>query len=124
MPQQAPRILILDDEEAIRSVLMRALERLGYQLDLAGSAIEALTLLSNWNYDLLICDIQMPGLSGLDFYRELEINYPSLTNRVVFMSGDTVDSEVQDFLDGVNASVLKKPFDLAGLYREVSKILK
>lgn len=124
MPETSPRILILDDEEPIRLVLTKALERLGYPLDVASSTPEALILLSNAEYDLVICDIQMPGLSGIDFYRELEENYPSLTDRILFMTGDLVQTDVENFLDRIKANVLRKPFDLTGLYQKVNSILK
>jgi CheY-like chemotaxis protein len=124
MSEKTPRILILDDEEPIRLVLMKALERMGYLLDVASSGPEALELLSDAAYDLVICDIQMPGLSGIDFYRELELNYPSLTDRILFMTGDLVQTDVQSFLDEIEANVLRKPFDLTGLYQKVRSILK
>jgi CheY-like chemotaxis protein len=124
MSENTPRILILDDEEPIRRVLMKALERLGYHLDAASSGPEALTLLSSAEYDLVICDIQMPGLSGLDFYHMLEESHPSLTDRILFMTGDLVQSDVQSFLDKIEANVLSKPFDLTGLYQKVNSILK
>lgn len=123
MPPQQPRILVLDDEEAVRKVLKNALERLGYSLDVASSGREAFELLSSSKYDLVICDIQMPGTSGLDFYRELEGSYPSLADRVIFISGDIVHFDIQHFLDRINAHVLRKPFDLAGLYQQVNSIL-
>jgi CheY-like chemotaxis protein len=123
MAQQTPRILILDDEEAVRRVLQNALERLGYELNVASSGPEALTLLSRNPYDLVICDIQMPGLSGIDFYRELERNLPSLADRVIFITGDMVHLELQHFLDTIKANVLRKPFDLEGLYTQVNTIL-
>jgi DNA-binding response OmpR family regulator len=66
----------------------------------------------------------MPGLSGIDFYHELELNYPSLTDRILFMTGDLVQTDVQSFLDEIEANVLRKPFDLTGLYQKVRSILK
>jgi len=123
MRQQTSRILILDDEEAVRRVLKTALERRGFELDVVGSAPEARTLLSNARYDLVICDIQMPGLNGVDFYQELEGNHPALVERVIFMTGDLVHSDIQLFLDKIHAKVLRKPFDLAGLYEKVDAVL-
>jgi CheY-like chemotaxis protein len=124
MSQQTHRILILDDEEAVRRVLEKALEHLGYELESVSTGPEALALLSSTNYDLVLCDIQLPGLSGLDFFRELESHHPEMTDRVIFMTGDLVRPDLQSFLKKIDANVLRKPFDLSGLYQMVQSILK
>jgi CheY-like chemotaxis protein len=124
MAQQSLRILVLDDEEAVRGVLKMALERSGYELDTVSSGTEALKILSNTSYDLILCDMHMPGLSGPDFYRQLERNHPAMTDRIIFMTGDLVHSGTQRFLDETKVSVLRKPFDLRQLYQKIDAIIQ
>src|SRR5579871_3668666 len=65
-PPQKTHILVVDDDEWIRDVLVRVLLRNQYQVSAAGSAEEALELLVHNSYDLLICDIMMTGMSGME----------------------------------------------------------
>jgi len=69
-------ILIVDDEEPIRILLKRVLERKGYSLLLAGDAREARSLLRETAVDLLLCDVMMPEESGLDLIRFIKEAYP------------------------------------------------
>jgi DNA-binding response OmpR family regulator len=66
MEQPAGRILIVDDEAAIRMTLERLLQRRGYAVMAAASGEEAVTLLDRHTFDLLLLDLKLPGISGLD----------------------------------------------------------
>lgn len=81
MPQRAPhttRILIVDDDEWIRDLLARVLMRNGYQVTTAPSAEEALVLLHQAHFDLLISDMMLTGMSGLDLTRHVAYAHPDL----------------------------------------------
>jgi len=113
-----PRLLVVDDEDAVRGVLVRALGLWGYTVDVAASGESALEQLSRGpaTYACVLLDLTMPGMGGVATYRrikELDAAIP-----VLFMSG--YDSG--NTIDGLDlpppAGFLQKPFDLAVL-REV-----
>jgi response regulator RpfG family c-di-GMP phosphodiesterase len=70
------RVLIVDDEESIRRLLNRLLEMNGYACTLAASASEARTSMGDQHFELILCDVNMPGESGLDFIRYALSEYP------------------------------------------------
>lgn len=67
----SPRVLVVDDSGSFRVVVKVALQRWGYEVDEAASAEEACTLLDGRPLDLIVCDLNMPGMNGLAFVRHL-----------------------------------------------------
>ncbi len=107
-----PRILVIDDEEAVRDVIELMLAMAGHEVTKAGSAREALQQLSrDAAYDLLLTDIFMPDVDGLDLLRQVRKRYPAL--RVMAISGGG-SSGTMDVLTKARAlgadPVLRKPF--------------
>lgn len=117
------RILIIDDEESILLVLKNALEREGYQIDTADNGDDGLDRLSEADYDLILCDMQMPGVDGADFFHLLKSRYPSTNYRILFMTGDITAPRSQQFLEDTQADLIRKPFDLSVLYQKVRAVL-
>lgn len=123
MPDSLRRILIIDDEVNLQKVLQHALERAGFKVDAIGDSVEALSRLTEQTYDLILCDIQMPGLSGPELFRQLEEYDPGLKNRILFMTGDTVTPNTQRFIKESQTTCLVKPFSLAVLNRFVKEMM-
>jgi len=102
-----PRVLLVEDEGAVRELLSSALERNGFDVVTAGSAEEALTLASP-AFQILLSDISLPGMSGVQLARQLRRSLPSL--RVLLMSGYARE----EFASGPNAvddlPFIPKPF--------------
>jgi PAS domain S-box-containing protein len=102
-----PRVLLVEDEGAVRELLSSALERNGFDVVTAGSAEEALTLASP-AFQILLSDISLPGMSGVQLARQLRHSLPSL--RVLLMSGYARE----EFSSGPNAvddlPFIPKPF--------------
>ena len=63
------------------------------------------------DFDAVICDINMPQLGGVDFYRQLELNHPELARRVMFCSGGVFGEEAQEFIESTRNPVLHKPVE-------------
>ncbi|MGH2700571.1 MAG: HD domain-containing phosphohydrolase [Actinomycetota bacterium] len=84
-----PRILVVDDEEAVRRLLARLLERSGYSCAVAGNSAEAEALLAKEDFDLLLTDMDMPGESGLHLIRSSSTKYPELATVMVTGLDDT-----------------------------------
>ena len=81
------QILVVDDEEAIRLTLEILLKRRGYEVTTAASGAEALALIEQHVFDLLLLDLKMPGLSGLDVARRARLLQPEVT--ILFLTGST-----------------------------------
>lgn len=111
-------VLVVDDEEGVRSIVRDALELWGFSVDEASSGEGALSMLSSCRFDLVVTDLRMPGLDGPGLYGEAG----SLCAKVppfVFVTGDAASREMRAFLDGVRAPVLVKPFTLMSLREAV-----
>ena len=103
------RFLIVDDEEHIREILKATLEPLALSVHTAGSAEEALDLVREENIDMVICDVQMPGMNGLEFLRKVKAEQPAVKFLMITAHG-TMDTAVQALRFGAS-DFLTKPFE-------------
>jgi two-component system, cell cycle response regulator CpdR len=110
-------ILVVDDDASVRRFVRAALENAGYQVGEAAASEEALRLFESNYYDLLIADIVMPGVNGLQLAAGAHHLSPGL--RVIFMSGFTAQYEEE-----LSGSVcLSKPFTVAALLGAVESAI-
>jgi len=116
------KILIVDDEEGMRRLLVRVLGKEGYQATAAESGAEALRCIAGENFDLVIADIQMPGMNGLELLAELKSFDPALPVVVITAYG-TVESAVQALRSGAY-DYLTKPFEIDDIKLTVAKALE
>lgn len=107
------KILVADDEESIRWVLAKSLGKLGYQVELATSGDQALTMLREKPFDLAVLDIKMPGLSGLDLLSRIHQERPGLP--IVVMTAESTMSNAVEAMKRGAYDYLTKPFDLEAL---------
>ncbi len=117
------RILVVDDEEVIREFLSRVLTGEGHQVETADNAAEALEKMQSGRYRLILLDIKMPGMSGVELYWRLKGIAKSLTDRVVFVTGDVMGADTEKFLEETGAPYITKPFDSTRLKQEMRKLL-
>ena len=113
-----PRVLLIDDEDAIRGALRRFLTRRGWEVHEAGDGEEGLRLLETEGparYAAVLCDLRLPGLSGVDLFRRVRDTAPHFLPRLVFSTGDTSSAGAREILADARCPVLEKPFDLAAL---------
>jgi CheY-like chemotaxis protein len=122
----APRALVIDDEPTIRLALRRFLTRLGWAVDEASSGKEAIASLLDSahadRYRIVICDLRMPGVTGIELHDRVAERRPELLSRLIFSTGDIVSEEVASFIETTNCVVLQKPFELSALLRNVERI--
>ena len=117
------RILVVDDEDNLRDVLVEVLKRDGHEVDSAMDGAEGLRRAEARRYDLLITDLRMPGLEGPDLYRAVRQRYADDPPRVIFMSANTGIEEYATFLADTGAPALEKPFNLADMRQVVLQVL-
>jgi two-component system NtrC family sensor kinase len=113
-PDPSARALVVDDEEPIRKLMIRLLERRGFQVLEAGTGDEAVAIGARHRLSLVVCDVGLPGVSGLDLYHRLAVDNPTVAQRFIFITGDTTYAERagDEFL---RLPVLAKPFTSAEL---------
>jgi len=109
------RILVVDDEPTILAFLKKVLGGEGYDVETVSSGEEVLEMIKNKRYSLILCDIKLPGLSGVEIYDEIGKVVPSLQKRVMFITGDVTSADTGEFLKRTKAPYVTKPFDIAKL---------
>jgi two-component system NtrC family sensor kinase len=116
-PADGRRILVVDDEPLVVDLLISILEGIGHSVDTAQNGLEAYGKVRAQPYDLIITDIRMPQMNGMDLYRKLLTRRPEMKSRVLFITGDLIDRETTRFLRETGARALAKPLqvqDVAG----------
>jgi len=114
-PSRSGRVLIVDDEVAVGRTIQRLLGDRHEVVALAGGA-EAIELLrTGADFDVILCDMSMPEVTGIDVYVRSTEARPELANRFVFMTGGSFTSSTRDFLERSTNERIDKPFDLAVL---------
>jgi two-component system NtrC family sensor kinase len=121
---QNKRVLIVDDEPMVLDVCKAALEQVGFCVDTAQSGEAALKQLTKVSYDLLVSDVRMPGMGGIQFLEQIGRVYPEICMRTIVITGDAVNPATAAFLNQPGITVLHKPFDLKDLQRHAKSILK
>jgi CheY-like chemotaxis protein len=122
-PVAAKTILVVDDETEIATVMAEMLQRDGHKTIVAANGRAALDMLRQQPYDLIITDTKMPELDGVGLYREIEQRCPEMRGRVLFVTGDVLDHEKQQFLESTHATVITKPFNLGDVRAAVRRRL-
>jgi CheY-like chemotaxis protein len=103
---------VIDDEESILQLVQEILRREGHKVDSATNGQTALTLIAKRNYDVIISDWKMPGLTGMQIYEDLLASNPNAARQMLFMTGDVIKSTFQDFLTKHDLTCLPKPFSI------------
>jgi len=116
-------VLIVEAEGAMGRTLPRVLSH--HRVHTVGSAREALALIRDGHaVDVILCDLMMPDMTGMDFYDELASSHPHLVPRIVFVSGGAFTPRARDFLSTTTNRHLDKPIDAASLRRLVDDMMR
>jgi CheY-like chemotaxis protein len=119
--RETPQILIVEDDEAMREFLCQAISRSGYYVEAVPDGAEALRRVEESHFDLLLTDIRMPGLDGLELARQARRRYPGLN--VLLVTAYVQDALGATDLEGAGIEVLSKPFNLNELIDRVETFL-
>lgn len=117
------RALVADDEAALRSLLHRLLTRRGFAVDVAEDGLQASGMIEVNRYDVILCDVQMPRMTGTQLYESLRRRQPHLASAFVLISGDTLNRPLQAFAETAHIPLLSKPFGAKNLDLVLEQVL-
>ncbi|MCJ7515597.1 MAG: response regulator, partial [Dehalococcoidia bacterium] len=117
------RILVVDDEQVVRDVVNRVLTGEGYKVETVDNAADALKKIESKRYKLILVDIKMPGMNGVELYKRIQKIDKPLARRVAFITGDVMGADTEKFLSETKVAHIDKPFDAEQLSREVQRAL-
>jgi CheY-like chemotaxis protein len=121
--QKAQKILVVDDQPMLAKAIRRMLS--GHDVSVAGDAQEALgKVQSGERYDVIISDLMMPGMSGMELHAAISTIAPEQVGRMVFMTGGAFTPAAQQFFNEVGCPTIEKPFDRAGLMAVLEPLLR
>lgn len=118
------RVLVVEDEPTVARLIGDVLEDEGMRVDVLLDGREALERAARESYDLVICDMRMPGLDGQHFYRTLARSGNSLRERFLFVTGDVMAAHTREFLKRNNLPHVAKPFRVEELTERVHAVLQ
>jgi PAS domain S-box-containing protein len=107
--------LVVDDEPDIAETISELLEREGFDVTVAADGASALMALDHSDFDVVLSDLRMPGVSGPEMFERLREIRPHLLSRIAFVTGDTLGAAMDEFLRESGRPVLEKPFTRAGV---------
>jgi putative two-component system response regulator len=116
------KVLVVDDEESVRHLLSRMLLRGGYECTLAADTSDARNLIKDRNFELILCDVAMPGESGIDFIRYIADEYPDTATIMVTAVDDPEIAETA--LEAGIYGYMIKPFNANELIINVRNSLR
>jgi CheY-like chemotaxis protein len=118
------KILLVDDEIPILELLREILEPDGYDLSSAENGADALAMVLESDFDLIITDFRMPKLSGRQLFEEAKVGKPGIEKRFLFISGEMDPETKTEYIRESGVRVIAKPFK-ADLVREaVQEVLE
>ena len=122
-PVPTKHVLVVDDDIELALTYQALLQVHGYRVSTAADGAQALKLVLNCDVDAILCDLQMPELSGDLFYAEVGRARPHLQKRFIFITGNADDPLYETFLKNVKAPVLSKPVSIDHLLGKLRNIL-
>ena len=124
VPTLTKHLLVVDDEPNIGNLLARPLETQLLTVDMAEGGVDAVRRLASMNYDCILLDLKMPGMSGKELFHQIEASDQKAAEKVIFITGDTSDENTHEFITGLNNPVVLKPFQLDDICRQVQQMLE
>lgn len=118
---QLPRVLVVEDDEAIRTLLVAALRREPFEVHAAANGAEALTLTSASDYAVILLDLMMPAVNGIEFLEAFHEAAPN-SRTVIFVMTAFDDVMVRHVAPNLVHGIVRKPFDIGQLVAMVREV--
>jgi CheY-like chemotaxis protein len=122
IPPDSKSVLVLEDDASLAAVLRNGLELNHYDVTRVRSGAEGIQRVLKWDYDIILCDMIMPGFPGDMFYRAVERSRPHLCKRFLFMTGHSGDPRIDAFIRSVRGLMIWKPFQLHELLEAMKAV--
>jgi len=119
--QANKKILVIEDNPEVRENIAEILELSNYEVHTAENGKEGVETALQTTPDLIICDIMMPDVTGIELFERVSTDFPALRDRFVFMTGGAFSATVQQFIDRAEVPRLEKPFDVRDLRRLIRR---
>ena len=117
-------ILVVDDEPGVRILLSRVLVQMGHKVDTVPNAETAVDKLNaGVTYDVILTDVRMPGMSGVELRLFIIEKMPVMKNRIIFITGDVMGTDINNFLTQNKLTFLSKPFNIELIKKHVDDIM-
>jgi PAS domain S-box-containing protein len=118
------KIMVVDDEPGVRALLEKSLKKVGYTVDTFGDAGTANDKIdSGAIYDVILTDVRMPGMNGIEFYSRIIEQTPAMKNKFIFITGDIMGVDIKTFLGQNKLPYLAKPFSVDSLKEKINAIM-
>lgn len=121
-PERRLNVLLVEDEMGLRNALLHFLSRRSINATAVGDGTEALRVLKQQSFDVIVSDVRMPGMSGREFLERLRVERPELAARLIFTTGDALEGDTAALIQESRAPTLSKPFDLNSLERLIRDV--
>ena len=115
-------IAALDDEPMILELLHDNLCEQGHRVSCFATPQELLAVLWRQRFDVILSDVKMPTMNGLEFYERVAEQYPMQARRILFLSGDVAGAQIRGFLERTDCPYLAKPFRQAALLDAINEL--
>jgi PAS domain S-box-containing protein len=122
--EPALNILVVDDEEPVVRLMARLLRDIGHRSTVVTNGEAALAALGSEPFDLILCDVKMPGLNGFALTAAIRERSPELAERVIFITGDTLSPATRTALEQSGNLYLAKPFSIEQLELALQSLVR
>ena len=116
--------MVVDDEPEVAALLAEVLALDGHVVDIAANGADAIRMLADTPYAVILSDSGMPVLSGPELYAAVERRRPDLARRFIFVTGDALNAQTVEFLERIKAPRLSKPVSVDSVRSLVRQVLQ
>ncbi|MGD9116037.1 MAG: response regulator [Dehalococcoidia bacterium] len=121
--QANKRILVIEDEPVLGVLCRRVLTASGFDVDVVSNGLDARKAADDKEYDMCVSDIRLPGMTGIQLYEHWEKTSNPLADKLIFITGDTLNNYIQEFLKKSSPPCIAKPFEPEELVKAVKLTL-
>jgi len=116
------QILLVEGDEASRTVMTKLFQRLGHNVTAVTNGLEAFEIIRQQEIDCIIADLRLPYVGGRTLFEQVEERMPHMASRFVFVTGDYTNPESRSFLENTGQPVVGKPYELEELLGAVAQV--
>jgi len=121
--KRSASILVVDDEEIVSTFLKDMLTQAGHSVEIVNNATDALKDMARDEFDVVLLDIKMPDMSGIELYKEAVKSNPDIAHKVIFITGDVMGKGTGSFLKKEKLPYITKPIDIKKLKQSINSII-